>query len=102
MGTFNPTVTSQPTRTQAPTFHPTVTDQPTTPMKPENCKLCDAEGSFTNNSFRAAEWEYASCEEAAAYVYVSMRKRLPTMPGAFVRVMSHPPVSNRRIPPKWV
>jgi len=70
--TFNPTVTSQPTRTQAPTFHPTVTDQPTTPMRPENCKLCDTEGGFTNKSYRAAEWEYASCEEASAYVYVSI------------------------------
>merc|ERR1712161_122864 len=70
--TYHPTTTDQPTRTQAPTFHPTVTDQPTTPMRPENCKLCDAEGSFTNNSFRAAEWEYASCEEAASYVYVSI------------------------------
>jgi len=70
--TFNPTVTDQPTRTHSPTFHPTVTDQPTTVVKPENCRLCDATDGFTNNSFRVSEWEYASCEEAAAYVYVSI------------------------------
>jgi len=69
--TFNPTVTDQPTNTHKPTFHPTVTDQPTTVVKPENCRLCDLPG-FTNNSFRVSLWEYASCEEAAAYVYVSI------------------------------
>jgi len=49
-----------------------VTDQPTSVVQPENCRLCDATDGFTNGSLRVSDWEYASCEEAAAYVYVSI------------------------------
>jgi len=69
--TFGPTTTFQPSESQEPTFHPTVTDQPSTKVVPVSCRLCEAPG-FTNPDFRAAEWEYASCEEASAYVYVSI------------------------------
>jgi len=37
-----------------------------------NCVFCEAEEGFSNPDFRVAEWGYASCDEAAGYVYTAL------------------------------
>ena len=37
-----------------------------------NCVVCEAEFEFSNPELRVAEWGYASCSEAAGYIYTEL------------------------------